>query len=50
MKGHICEAFGWTFREFDEQPADEVFRYWQLKGLFDRFVRDRARAGQGDDE
>lgn len=50
FKGRVCEAMGWTFRDFDEQPADEVLQYWALRALCDEMMAERAKARAALDE
>jgi len=34
MKGDICEKMGWTFKEFDDTPADELLHYLHLRSIY----------------
>lgn len=43
LKGVICEEMGWTFTEFDEQPADEVMHYWNLRGIYYEIINAKRR-------
>lgn len=46
MKGNICKLFGWTFNEYEDQPADEVLGYMHLLSLYDEYVQEQAAARQ----
>lgn len=35
--------FGWTFTEFDEQPADEVFQFLHLNKIAETIMEQRQK-------
>jgi len=43
LRALICETFGWTFQELDEQPLDEVLQSIQLLNLYHEQIAKRAR-------
>lgn len=49
LKGRICEMFGWTFEQFDQQPADEVLQYISLKGVYEEIKEMRRKSSSRED-
>lgn len=44
-KAVLCERFGWTLTEYDEQPADEVQQVIQVLNLIGEIAAKRAAGG-----
>lgn len=41
---------GWTFTEFDLQPIDEIWGYWEMRSIFEEWKASRHKRGGRDDD